>query len=108
MHPLIMPRALRVVLSTLGVTMLVLVLVWLVSSDARALVLLILGCISLVTSSVACLLKLPAWLVARDTTVSALGAEQLASAINAVRTTLVQGLVGLVALGGIAVAWQQL
>jgi uncharacterized protein YjbI with pentapeptide repeats len=56
----------------------------------------------------ACILRLPAWLVARDTSVHELKADQLASAVNGARSALVQGLVGLLALTGIVVAWQQL
>lgn len=56
----------------------------------------------------AALLRLPAWLVGRDTTVDRLEPDQRASAINGVRSTLVQRIVGLAALAGIFVAWQQL
>jgi Pentapeptide repeats (8 copies) len=55
-----------------------------------------------------CVLVLPAQLVARDTTAGDLKPEQRASAVNSARTTLVQGMVGLAALAGIFVAWQQL
>ena len=56
----------------------------------------------------AAVLWLPTWLVSRDTVASALSADQRASAMNGVRATLVQGVVGLAALAGIFVAWQQL
>jgi hypothetical protein len=59
----------------------------------------------------ACIFLLPGWLVARDArgaTISGLQEEQLLSAKNSVRTTLTQAVVGLAALAGIAVAWQQL
>jgi uncharacterized protein YjbI with pentapeptide repeats len=56
----------------------------------------------------AAVLVLPARLVARDTNGAALEGEQRASAVNSARSTLVQGLVGLAALAGIFVAWQQL
>jgi uncharacterized protein YjbI with pentapeptide repeats len=46
--------------------------------------------------------------VARDTNGAQLDHEQRATAINSARTTLVQGMVGLAALAGIFVAWQQL
>jgi hypothetical protein len=55
-----------------------------------------------------CLWVLPARLVAHDTAAAALQPEQRATAVNAARTTLVQGLVGAAALVGILVAWQQL
>jgi hypothetical protein len=55
-----------------------------------------------------CVLVLPAWLVTRDTIAGDLNPEQRASAVNSARTTLVQGFVGLAALAGIFVAWQQL
>ena len=55
-----------------------------------------------------CLWVLPARLVARDTAAAELAPEQRASAVSSARTTLVQGLVGLAALAGIFVAWQQL
>jgi|SRR5215218_74947 hypothetical protein len=42
-----------------------------------------------------CLWVLPARLVARDTAAAELAPEQRASAVNSARTTLVQGLVGL-------------
>ena len=52
---------------------------------------------------------LPARLVARDTNGAVLEGEPArASAVNSARSTLVQGLVGLAALAGIFVAWQQL
>ena len=83
------------------------VLAWRVPS-VRLPALLILGGLTFVVFVAACVLVVPAWLVARDTTVSTLEPEQLANAKNSVRTTLIQGLVGLTALVGIAVAWQQL
>jgi hypothetical protein len=55
-----------------------------------------------------CLWVLPAQLVARDTAAVKLTPDQRASAVTSARTTLVQGLVGLAALAGIFVAWQQL
>jgi uncharacterized protein YjbI with pentapeptide repeats len=55
-----------------------------------------------------CVLLLPSRLVARDTVLGELNPEQRAAAVNSARTTLVQGLVGLAALAGIFVAWQQL
>jgi uncharacterized protein YjbI with pentapeptide repeats len=57
---------------------------------------------------VASVLVLPARVVARDITTGDLTPEQRASAINGVRSTLVQGVIGLAALVGIFVAWQQL
>jgi hypothetical protein len=53
-------------------------------------------------------LVLPSWLVAHDTTLHDLDSEARATTVNGARTTLVQGLLGLVALGGILVAVQQL
>jgi uncharacterized protein YjbI with pentapeptide repeats len=46
--------------------------------------------------------------VTRDTNSAELEDQQRANAVNSARTTLVQGLVGLAALAGIFVAWQQL
>lgn len=81
-------------------------LAWrLVSLTAGLLVVGIAGFLVLVA---ACLFVLPARLVARDTKASDLTSEQRARAVNSARTTLVQGLVGLTALIGIFIAWQQL
>jgi hypothetical protein len=57
---------------------------------------------------VAGVLVAPGWLVARDTTVAELTAEQRANAVNNARGTIVNGTVGLLAVLGIAVAWLQL
>jgi hypothetical protein len=56
----------------------------------------------------AAMVGFPSWLLARDIGATELTAEQRASAVNGIRSTLVQGIVGLAALGGIFVAWQQL
>jgi type IV secretory pathway VirB3-like protein len=53
-------------------------------------------------------LVLPRRLVERDTKIDELTYEQQSSAINNVRTALLQLVVGLVALLGITVAWRQL
>jgi tellurite resistance protein len=72
-------------------------------------VLLALGAAVFIAFAVASVLVLPDRLVKRDTSGKELTtAEQLASAKNAVRTTLIQAVVGLAALTGIAVAWGQL
>jgi hypothetical protein len=55
----------------------------------------------------AAVLVVPPWLLARDVG-AAVPPDQRANAINSVRSTMVQGIVGLAALGGIFVAWQQL
>jgi hypothetical protein len=52
--------------------------------------------------------RVPRWLVARDTAAAELTPEQHATAVSSARSTLVQGIVGLAALAGIFVAWQQL
>jgi hypothetical protein len=78
---------------------------------ARLPVLVGLGGVFLITLMAACIFVLPGWLVARDAqgaTVNGRRDEQLFRAKNSVRTTLTQAVVGLAALAGIAVAWQQL
>ncbi len=55
----------------------------------------------------ACVWFLPRRVLHRDTAGGTLATEQQASAINSVRTALVQGAVGLTALLGIVIAWQQ-
>ena len=75
------------------------------SSTAGLLAAAIVGFVVLVAI---CLWVLPARLVAHDTTAAELEPEQRATAVNSARTTLVQGLVGVAALAGILVAWQQL
>lgn len=78
---------------------------WLASPRAAFLVAIVASVVVLVAASV---LVGPARLVARDTAGAHLPPEQRASAMNSARTTLVQGVVGLAALAGIFVAWQQL
>lgn len=81
-------------------------LIWVFwSSTAGLLAAAIVGFVVLVS---VCLWVLPARLVAHDTAAAELGPEQRATAVNSARTTLVQGLVGVAALAGILVAWQQL
>jgi hypothetical protein len=57
-------------------------------------------------------MELPGWLVARDARRNPeekpLTSDQRLTAVSSARSTMVQGIVGLLALGGIAVAWQQL
>jgi uncharacterized protein YjbI with pentapeptide repeats len=55
-----------------------------------------------------CIWALPAWLVAQDMAFDKLPPDQRASALNGSRSAVVQGVVGLLALGAVAVAWQQL
>jgi hypothetical protein len=58
------------------------------------------------------MMELPGWLVDRDARhnqgVKPLTDDQRLTAVSSARSTMVQGIVGLLALGGIAVAWQQL
>jgi hypothetical protein len=100
---------LRVFLTAFAMSMTVtlLVLAWRLPNVRLPALLILAGMtfVGLVTASV---LLVPAWLVARDTNVGQLQPEQMASAKNGVRTTLIQGVVGLTALAGIAVGWQQL
>lgn len=97
----------RVVLAAVFLTLIALVVSawWLVSPTAGLMTAGIAVFALLVAVSV---LVLPGRLVARDTNGAALDAEQSANAVNSARSTLVQGLVGLAALAGIFVAWQQL
>jgi hypothetical protein len=104
-RPESMPRVLWLALSSLALVGLVAVIWWLLPPARRGQAALIIGLLIVVS---ACILRLPAWLVARDTSVHELKADQLASAVNGARSALVQGLVGLLALTGIVVAWQQL
>jgi uncharacterized protein YjbI with pentapeptide repeats len=96
------PKRLALALGLVGLVVLTLVL-W--SPSAALLAAAIVGFVVL---ALICLWVLPARLVARDTAAAELAPEQRASAVNSARTTLVQGLVGLAALAGIFVAWQQL
>jgi hypothetical protein len=94
-----------VVILLVSATMSLILLAWrLVSAYAALLVAGMVGFTALLLVSV---VVLPARLVARDTEGALLEAEQRASAVNSARSTLVQGLVGLAALAGIFVAWQQ-
>jgi len=86
--------------------LLLVVLAWRLGSPNAGL--LAAGIAAFVLLTAASILVFPVRLVARDTKGASLGAEQRATAINSVRSTLVQGLVGLAALTGILVAWQQL
>jgi hypothetical protein len=95
-------RPIGLALSLVGLVALVW---WLVSPRAALLVAIVAPVVVLVAASV---LVGPARLVARDTAGAHLLPEQRASAVNSARTTLVQGIVGLAALAGIFVAWQQL
>jgi hypothetical protein len=98
-------RRLREALGTVAMCGLVALGLWLLPSGWRPAVVVT----ALLIVAVACLVRLPAWLIAHDTTpIDALSPEQRASAVSGARTTLVQGLVGLLALTGVFVAWQQL
>jgi hypothetical protein len=89
----------------LGVVAVALIaLVWLTPERFRFLMLAIGGVLVLLAAAV---LVVPPWLLARDVG-AAVPPDQRANAINSVRSTMVQGIVGLAALGGIFVAWQQL
>jgi uncharacterized protein YjbI with pentapeptide repeats len=79
--------------------------IWLTPARFRLLALALGAVVVLLAAAV---LWLPTWLVARDTAGAELPAKERASSINGVRATLVQGVVGLAALAGIFVAWQQL
>lgn len=100
-----LPPPVGFALAGLTVASLVTLAWWLVSPRAGLLTVTIAGFLVLVGVVV---LLLPAWLVTRDTAAADLSPEQRASAVNSARTTLVQGFVGLAALVGIFVAWQQL
>jgi hypothetical protein len=104
MRPGYLPQLKRLALA-LGLVVLV-ILIWMFWSPSAGL--LAAGIIGFVVLVRICLWVLPARLVARDTAAAELAPEQRASAVNSARTTLVQGLVGLAALAGIFVAWQQL
>jgi hypothetical protein len=78
---------------------------WFAPPSARVLAVIIAAFLVLLA---ACVLLLPSGLVSRDTTLGDLNPEQRANAVNSARTTLVQALVGLAALAGIFVGWQQL
>jgi Pentapeptide repeats (8 copies) len=96
------------VITTIAVLVVgLLALAWWVPS-VRFPTLLMAGGVAFVALVAACVLVVPDWLVARDTNPGRLGAEQLATAKNDIRTALIQLVVGLAAIGGIAVAWQQL
>jgi hypothetical protein len=99
-----LPQLKRLTLALAPVGLVILIWVfW--SSTAGLLAAAIVGFVVLVG---VCLWVLPARLIARDTSAAELKPDQRATAINAARTTLVQGLVGAAALAGIFVAWQQL
>jgi hypothetical protein len=90
----------------LGVVAVALIaLVWLTPERFRLLMLAIGGVLVLLAAAV---LVVPPWLLARDVGAGKLAPDQRANALNSVRSTMVQGIVGLAALGGIFVAWQQL
>jgi hypothetical protein len=108
-RPAFTPRGVPIVLAALMSASLVALQI--LPPGARLPVLVGLGGVFLITLMAACIFVLPGWLVARDAqgaTVNGRRDEQLFSAKNSVRTTLTPAVVGLAALAGIAVAWQQL
>lgn len=82
-----------------------LLLTWWASPGAA---LLAMGLTAFFVLVAAAILVLPGLLVSRDVGGVDLQAEQRASAVNSARSSLLQSLVGLAALAGILVAWQQL
>jgi hypothetical protein len=100
-----LPLPVGLALLVLTLILLVVLAWWLLSPIAG---LVSAGLVTFAVLTGATILVLPARLVARDTNGAALEDEQRASAVNSARSTLVQGLVGLAALAGIFVAWQQL
>lgn len=99
-----LPPRVSLALLTLALILLVVLAWWLVSPNARLVTAAIAAFAVLMAASV---LVLPARLVARDANGAVLEGEQRANAVNSAPSTLVQGLVGLAALAGIFVAWQQ-
>ena len=96
------PR-LSIVILTLTIS---LVLTWWWASPGAALLAAVLTAFFVLVAAV--ILMLPGLLVTRDINGADLQAEQRASAVNSARSSLLQGMVGLAALAGILVAWQQL
>jgi hypothetical protein len=90
---------------SLAALVLIGLILWRTPAHSRLLALAMAAVLVLLAAAV---LWLPSWLVVRDTAAAELTSEQRATAINGARTTLVQGVVGLAALAGILVAWQQL
>jgi hypothetical protein len=82
-----------------------LLLTWWASPGAA---LLAMGLTAFFVLVAAAILVLPGLLVSRDVGGVDLQAEQRASAVNSARSSFLQSLVGLAALAGILVAWQQL
>jgi uncharacterized protein YjbI with pentapeptide repeats len=99
-----LPPRVSLALLALALILLVVLAWWLVSPNAGLVTAAIAAFAVLMAASV---LVLPARLVARDANGAVLEGEQRANAVNSARSTLVQGLVGLAALAGIFVAWQQ-
>jgi hypothetical protein len=99
-----LPPRVSLALLTLALILLVVLAWWLVSPNAGLVTAAIAAFAVLMAASV---LVLPARLVARDANGAVLEGEQRANAVNSAPSTLVQGLVGLAALAGIFVAWQQ-
>ena len=83
-----------------------LALAWRWASLSAALLAAVLA--AFVVLAAAAILVLPGRLVSRDVEGANLPAEQRAGAVNSARGSLIQGMVGLAALAGILVAWQQL
>jgi Pentapeptide repeats (8 copies) len=105
-----MNRAARYGLYALALVGLVALALWLLSLSwwvPIARITLVLAMLAVIGAGV---LWLPAWLVNRDTAGISGGDEfeERTNAINGARTAVVQGIVGLLALAGVFVAWQQL
>ena len=105
-----MNRAARYGLYALALVGLVALALWLLSLSwwvPIALITLVLAMLAVISAGV---LWLPAWLVNRDTAGISGGDEfeERTNAISGARTAVVQGIVGLLALAGVFVAWQQL
>jgi uncharacterized protein YjbI with pentapeptide repeats len=94
---------LSIVILTLTVS---LVLTWWWASPGAAFLAAVLTAFFVLVA--AAILMLPGLLVTRDINGADLQAEQRANAVNSARSSLLQGMVGLAALAGILVAWQQL
>jgi uncharacterized membrane protein YqjE len=100
-----LPRSLRLALPAIAVVGLAAIGLWLLPPSWRRPAVAITALIIVI---VACAVRLPPWLIDHDTPIDKLSPEQRATAIGGARTILVQGMVGILALAGVFVAWQQL
>jgi hypothetical protein len=100
-----MRRFVRLTVSLVVLTVSLVVLAYRLTHDNTWFLILVGGVF--VDLAIGCIWVFPEKLVAYDTAIRRLNHEQLASAKNSARTTLLQGLVGLVALTGIVFAWYQ-